>query len=103
MLRMSSGILAVNIEVAGYSEMLACVFRVTWRLVLGGSNLEEFSSARHCPMCPSSMSLFMFEAPSSPDIPSPHTCQVAPCRRLESRLLLHHTVFASLACSLYLD
>ena len=62
MLRMSSGILAVNIEVAGYFEMRARVFRVTWRLVLEGSNLEEFSSARHGPMCPSSKSLYMFEA-----------------------------------------
>ena len=103
MLRMSLGILAVNIEVAGYSETRARVYRVTWRLVLGGSNLKEFSSARHGPMCPSSMSFCMFEAPSSPDIPSPLTCQVAPCRRLESHLLLHHTVLASLSCSLCRD
>ena len=103
MLRMSSRILSVNVEVAGYSETRARLYRVTWSLVLGGSNLEEFSSARHGPMCPSCMSFFMFEAPfSRHPFPSHLSGSSLPEAGISSHLLLYHTVLASLSCSLSL-
>ena len=93
----------MKMEVAAYTETWVRVYQITWGYVLGGFSLEEFTSAGRGAMCPSFITFFVFEAPSSPDIPSPHTCQVAPCRRLESHLRLHHTVLASLSCSHYLD
>ena len=71
-------------EVAAYTETWVRVYQITWGYVLGGFSLEEFTSAGRGAMCPSFITFFVFEAPSSPDIPSPHTCQVAACWNLIS-------------------
>lgn len=95
----SSRILAVKIEVAGRTETWVCVYQVTWRLRrLWSRRIWFLLVLVRCALLPRRS--LCSKPPSSSDIPSPHTCQVAPCRRLEFHLLLHHTVLASLSCSL---